>query len=84
MVGTSMTRRTWWLRYLVGCAVLIGVCAWWYVQAVLSLPGLVGYEREWRFQLLMLLSFGYLSLHSRLPLSASFGIGFAALRRRAA
>jgi hypothetical protein len=53
MVGRPMTRRAWWLRYLVGCVLMITLCAWWYVRAVLSLPDLEGYETDWTFQLLM-------------------------------
>jgi hypothetical protein len=73
-----MTRRTWWLRYLVGCAVLIGLSAWWYVRAVLSLPGLAGYEREWRFQLLM---FGLFRLPVLAFALAAVGLVWDRLRR---
>jgi hypothetical protein len=65
-------------RNLVACVVLITFCAWWYVRTVLSLPGLVGYEAEWRFQLLMFAIF-------RLPVVALalaiIGLAWHRLRR---
>jgi len=54
MIRRPLTRRAWWLRYLVGSVLLINLCAWWYVHSVLSLPDLEeGYEKDWTFQLLM-------------------------------